>query len=1189
MRFSSLNHVPAQTRKTLRDRFDSLLRTQHYRHQLQKDLYLDDEQVLRFLQLLQINFNCDFAYAMADYNEIKRQLEGIPTFDELIETGWIRVIHGRISSLGPNARYALSRVPENQQCAINELMENRYLVQYSFGNEIHQVTALSKIADQIERGEIDPERIGCLCTKWVAARLWDRAYPNSTNAVDLQWWADRWDLLHRPLFAPSFVWEDSRAKQFIESVLDVLHKDETLVNWVEFRALAVKQVSLINGQVSDSFIADVPATLVDRFLWMNNKIIEDILMLSLADRSAIWSLIRLLLEEVNCADDAPAPHKVAKEVFELALERPEALEIVRAFILHNSRLLADLVLFPSTSVLACVIIAQWRVNLDAWDREVLERDYLKNQLAAFNDAVEVMGYFLQKGEVNPAEVGALLVWMHKHARTGFIGRQGRNSLEKMLASLRECLSNQPQAILERIYATLEEREGLGLGEPAFAAAIDIVTVGALEGTVRPDRIIQSYIQSIRTGDYTLSAHQINQTGAVTLVKLAQRTSGDQWKMFLTPLAIKEWLAVASDSGKNMFSIKEGISRSLRAHIRILCRAIAAWGDNPPDDLLLALINMVKVGAYEHVEKGRVSAFAANFETNHLGDPIDKPIADDLIAVLRSVKGHSSQELLEVILTIDEPLTLAHLLTLAPQSCRSKIEERLCKLTPEEAAEVWSLSQVQSRIDALLTAGVASVAATYINVEQNLKTFGNVLGRKIDRLRANLRLNLIQHDWDTIAKTKLPPDLSHAELEAARDSICFYKAVAELQKPNGRPELAVSVFENLCRKQSDIPAYILNLFAARISTLLKEDIFCLLIGEKAVLGREALSEAQRKFAGLSSVSRTDQELYELNKALLLLALGQVRAAYDTLFTIKSEQFQDTITAYTAVALFRSGEETNALTMLERARIMMDGSKVIEAAWAHIKGREIVNCRVNFLTDENLIEKTSVAYTRLVHMNPFEQAKVIDPCGELWRLIFEYVRTSTAGVTALVPMMDKCEDDLSALLREILIARFLFLRWSICDQSKGGYSKNENPGERDILIKNGNATLAVIEAVRCNKPISQQAMLNDLASHFQKLFGYSECWYFIHLTYCYLDDGVESVLEALRLIAENQVPDGVIYEDQSSLPDMDSSPQGFIARYKRDGQEALVLFLVLDLKQDVQRQASKTAAKTKVKTKAKMKNG
>jgi hypothetical protein len=179
-----------------------------------------------------------------------------------------------------------------------------------------------------------------------------------------------------------------------------------------------------------------------------------------------------------------------------------------------------------------------------------------------------------------------------------------------------------------------------------------------------------------------------------------------------------------------------------------------------------------------------------------------------------------------------------------------------------------------------------------------------------------------------------------------------------------------------------------------------------------------------------------------------------------------------------------------------------------------------------------------------------------------------------------VIDQCEDDLNALIREILTARFDFLKWSVHDQSKGGYSGKGNPGERDILIKSANTTLAVIEAIHCDRPVTQQATLNDLASHFQKLLGYSECWCFVHLTYCYLEDGVGSVLEELKRIAKNQAPDGFIYMYRQDRPPLGSSPLGFVATYKHDQQEVTVLFLVLDMKQAIQREAAMTAAETKV---------
>jgi hypothetical protein len=83
-------------------------------------------------------------------------------------------------------------------------------------------------------------------------------------------------------------------------------------------------------------------------------------------------------------------------------------------------------------------------------------------------------------------------------------------------------------------------------------------------------------------------------------------------------------------------------------------------------------------------------------------------------------------------------------------------------------------------------------------------------------------------------------------------------------------------------------------------------------------------------------------------------------------------------------------------------------------------------------------------------------------------------------------DAIEDDLTAFIQYLLAARVESLGWSVGDQSKGGFSAKGNTGERDLTW--GSSVLALIEAVICDRPLTQDVMKADLESHFQKLLGY-----------------------------------------------------------------------------------------------------
>lgn len=171
------------------------------------------------------------------------------------------------------------------------------------------------------------------------------------------------------------------------------------------------------------------------------------------------------------------------------------------------------------------------------------------------------------------------------------------------------------------------------------------------------------------------------------------------------------------------------------------------------------------------------------------------------------------------------------------------------------------------------------------------------------------------------------------------------------------------------------------------------------------------------------------------------------------------------------------------------------------------------------------------------------------------------------------MDSREDDLNALVGAVLAARVLApLGWTISDQTKGGFTAKGGPGERDLIVQKNGTLIAIIEALKCDRPLTHEAMRNDLTNHFLKLLGYGQCNLYFHLTYSYLSNPSD-VLNYLRATAETDPPAGFTYIGREEMPQTDARPVGFIARYKTDLGEIAVVFLLLDMEQHAQRAAGK----------------
>jgi putative ABC transport system substrate-binding protein len=75
------------------------------------------------------------------------------------------------------------------------------------------------------------------------------------------------------------------------------------------------------------------------------------------------------------------------------------------------------------------------------------------------------------------------------------------------------------------------------------------------------------------------------------------------------LMIRSRIAAAAAPGVNPLMIEDETARSLRAHVRVLSRAVSGLQESSADELIDALIRAVRVGAVKHDEKGRVGAFA----------------------------------------------------------------------------------------------------------------------------------------------------------------------------------------------------------------------------------------------------------------------------------------------------------------------------------------------------------------------------------------------------------------------------------------------------------------------------------------------------------------------------------------------------------------------------------------------------
>ena len=1182
-RFVSLQYAPAETRQLLRERLRRHLGREPWgQRPAHGGSVLTDEAMLRLLQNFDLSFGNEWAGAVAAYEAARLTDGSEPALQDRLAAGWARLVWGRVE-VTSEVSLAFHR-DRTRAGAFAAVLDKRFAENYRLITEAQLDDALLKVARDIERGEIEFRQLTCRSPKWVAARLWDQTLSSDDCLSTLRTWVDRWKLLGTPDLTPSEDLDGEAGERFRQVALKMIETAEGPDDWQGTYVRFIKERALLSSQKPEqvqSYLPAPPQTLVGRALWLHDNRITGFAYGSLDACEDILGPVSLLLAEIDRQPFSAGPHPIAARILGLAGSRPDLLFHITLWLQSHPRLLADLLLHPPTCALACLLIAQWTPGSSAYDRDLVQQGDELARAAAFEDAVSIFIWWLEKGLARPDEATALLAWLHQISGAGFIDDQ--TAQERLRLVLRDALLSLDPGILETIVdAPTEEHYRINRLGGQFSAALEIVAFGDLAGRIEPTRLLEQYIDAVIRADYNLSAHRIGNQSAAALFEIAIRIPS-LLERFLNPIDLQQHQADANKPDGDPFAIADSLCRSLRTHIRVLSRAIVGRGQPVSDDLASALTSTIWYGALDHKDKGRVAAFAPRYETNVFGPQYDRPIAIDLAAALVVLSGGHRERLLSTILETDEPMMLAQLLPFAPHETRQAIELRLEALPPAKAGDTFSLPEVQARIDELLSAGALGAAEKFMAEEARIQTFGNVRGREVTRLRSALRLLFARHAWADILTTQLPTNFDLHEKEEATDIIQFYKGLALLlRQEDGDPEGAEQIFRHLQQRRPAIAPYAVNAIAARIGVLLKSDTFGRLNGSALRGARQVLSQIQGVERGVAVLTQADRQALKFNEAILRLALNESDAALALLPASVSALLEERVQAFRAVALFRLGRRREAVTVLKAAEENLGKTKLLEAAWEQIlQGAPFVG-NVGISLNDDPVARVREAYRALRVLGPMQQTMVVGFGNDTFTsFVVEQVRGATSSIVSLVSTMeaiklDGCEDDITSVIRELLRSRLDFLGWSTPDQSKGGVTARGNPGERDLVVMHGSTTLTVIEAVICRNPIHRQTVQNNLRTHFQKLRSYGTCRLFFLLVYVY-DQDIQGVLDQLKILAAGDAPKFLSYSGSVDIALTDSRPHGFIARYD-DGQgELKIVFLLLDMGQERLKAAATASAK------------
>ena len=1180
--FESFSHSSYQMRPVLRDRLRRMLRPAHEHLVAQRsdDFDLSDVDMLDMLLRVRIIHDDDVTTVRAAYEAHRTANPTSPTWERLLDEGWFGVTWGCITT-ELHTRAAARQQDLVLRNALAVILERRH---HKINCELDDISTLSLAGQQVATRLVEHhEKFRSLSVPspdWVVARLWERR-PTGDDRAALRWWVDRWRLLGKPVGPPTRWWSKVDAGAWRDAAFAVLQTDPGLVGWEQEKMLIDARLRSAGGRLP---IPTMPSGLIKRWGWVNRPHLDHWAR-AFEMCGDTWILLDLLCEDLLANDRAPhAPS--AEGLLDLVVSRPTLLVLLASQIQQHPALLADVLLHPATSAWGCLMVADRSASpIGGWKRALQESEGEEARERAFADATAIAAQHLRSGEGATTEMADLLVWLHEKARADIYAMPGhpRKVTDRMFAVVRSELQSLTKPLLDQLLEALSFRESEGLGTPRFTAAVDLVSFAALTDSVDAERAVAAYVAALRPDGEPYFFVGLTAPQASTLAIAARRSP--VWSTFLAPINVSEALSKVS-LADNPYTARDKIARALRAHIRVLSRAIIAWEGMVPDDLSGALASAIRAGSSAHEEKARVAAFAAKFETGFGASTAEPPLIVDVAGAYARLPDASRGSINDALFLIDEPLSLALLLPRVVGTFREKLAARLDSLTPDDAASLHSLTEMQGRIEELLNAGALQAASMHMGVERGLRTFGRVQGRAVTRLRWELRIALEQGEFDQIAQTTPPPDLEPWEAEFAQDSIDFYKAVAELSKPNGNASTAETLFVDLAKRHPENAAYVVNLFAARLSRTLKGDLFHRLGGADIPSALEAMKEADDALRRIPGVERDNPRIHRTNRALLLLAVGRNEEAYEALRQDRESGERDQVAAYSAVALARMGRVDEARASLVAGATVHPGSVVLKAAREHLKIGAPARLIVPSVSTDDPVVAIQGALYRLTQLDPSTQARVVSR-ETLETHLAEEVRFAAAGVTALVPNLREAkldEDDVTALLLRILEPRARLFGWSVPDQSKGGFSPRGNPGERDLALRKDGSVIAVIEAVVCRRNPTTESQRRDLTSHLQKLFGYDQCRVFFHIVYSYIETPSE-IVTVMRGIAQSDAPSDFAFVRTDDLSNEDSRPAGFVATYTaRDGGDIKVVCLVMDMRQQAQRDAASLAGRTRASSRA-----
>lgn len=1066
----------------------------------------------------------------------------MPDWAEALGRGWFRVIDNEVAQAWPVRDYlGHAEPPPAYKQDLREFTYWLYEQQFHVTNPGSHGTAV-----EFESYLLDPERAGeqpsVLTPNWIAARLWDA----TQRQRDFELWATRWSLLKSPQFVPAHVWTPEDAQAFRDAALTAI-RQSNLPGWTTGElADAIRR----SGDIRTAPAAPAPpAHLLGKYLESGPHHQE------LYESSRLSALVGVLINELPHIQPGPVPSPTAEAILDLASVHASVLETLVHYLRQVPEALADFAMCPRATALVAYLVGTWEFQVPS-ERDSQDSANDSVQSSLFADCLDVLRHNLARDETASVEYAALLVVMQQHDAE----RSPRLPKVPILVAHAGNLPSSIRPQVRTALISLGTKEG---NDAAFAAMLKgIAVLGDDLEEAQAVVVAHAYSSAMNSRLRTFDVSLLDASAAGILMHLALTRAGTAAATVTTPINVNTELA--ANPGKAI-----GLAQTLKAHIRVLSRAIVGYPDATPQAAVDALASAVRSGARDRPSRSQVDSFSFNLDPWRAvrQRPVESDLAD---AFLRLDRPEHQSVLLDALLEVEEPLVLTVLYQRAPQLHRPRIRARLEQLTPAQASQASFVQQLNKRVDAFLELGLVDLAEMYLQEQQERLKHRNVGDVAVSKLRAELQLHYLREEWLKLEQAAVPTELSTKDGEEATRTIDFYRALALLKRDPavGGAAEAEAIFVRLYAAQPN-PSYAINLLASRISKLLGTNLFQVLDGQARAHGKRVLELADTAIPDRGALGPLARATQTFNSAALLLAVGRSHDALRRLEELEVHMQTAESSAFEAVANARLGAHERAASLIRSAKERFGVTSVIAGAENHLAHAAPLPGAARVLMHEEAESQIRAALQLFSGLSPERQAAVlVTGALPLEQVVTELFRDTLASFERTISFLRLSrnkfeEDDYNGLLAEAAQARFdSVFGWQAHEQSPGGFTEKGNAGRRDWVLRRRGVDIAVFEGIISNLPNSERIL-----DHLHKLFGYSTATVLLHVTYTFRPN-VSEMVAAIKKVAE-QAPSGTKYLGQRDILAEGARPDGIRAAYERGGVGVTVLFFVVDMNQTARR--------------------